>query len=654
MKTKKSLCSVLFGLGLTSLGFSTGTAQSGTAPADPAPVRRERPYLLFAADRIDDIRETFSEPRNLPVRNRIIREADRLFRYSGNDTYEGDPENWDSWKTWAQLGEWGANQTFTWAYILTGDSRYSDALRVLYGHERRVRKDIDPDQFRFEFTVKRVGVDAALAYDVLWPILPEEERRAFGEYLDQYLVWMSKPSWGWNNNIGTGYFSAVGLIALARLDENPHARRILEECVRRLKTEAYPFSFAPHPDGAYPEGPLYMDYLFLYLLPFLESYERVTGDTEHGLLDPPFFRNTHRMVETLTGGDGVWVPVYDSQPQDYGAAWTAYLGDRFDNDLLRWASDHYFDRVMAESSPATEVKRSLVPTILFRAWDGPAPFPGLPTLAMLPSINTGSIRSDDALKPGLMVTVRGFGENENNMRSPHKDVGSFVLYARGENFLIDPGYKQPEPGAHSLPEINGMSVQVRTPSPLLGDEKNGLRTLTIDPTLSYRGGDKTPTPIRRTWVMAGDKAVVLVDDIRGSVDVVSRLQAGFPTEIQAGGSSAVIAGNESDLWLGAFGPDHAMDVTGPIDFGQSWTYAKLAKEGQLGWHRIEAAYKNIPEQPMVWVFVPRAKGEGAPEVLVRHTPENIFVRVPGHADIVLEKTRAGWRAAGLEPRPGRM
>ncbi len=644
--TRARLCSVLSKLSLLCIGCLFSAVRAQEPPSTP-----EHPYLLFTEDQISDIRQAFNEPRNLPLKTRVIAQAERYFTYSGEGKFEGSPGNLNSWKTWAQRG-YSATQAFTWAYILTGDARYSSALLELYRHEWRIRSDIDQDHFRFEFTVKGTGVNAALAYDMLWPILSEEDREAFGTYIDQYLVFMSKPSFGWKNNIGTGYFSAVGLVALARLNENPEARDILRKCIEQLKVEPYPTSFHPHPDGAYPEGPMYADYVFHYFLPFVDRYEQITGDTDHGLLDPPFFRNTHRMVETLLGGDGFWAGIYDSQPQDYGASWTAYLGDRFDNDLLRWASDYFFDRVMADGAARGEATRSLRPAVLNRTWDAPVEFPGLPTLAMLPSINTGSIRSDSAVKPGLMVTVRGFGEKEVNMRSQHKDVGSFILYARGENFLIDPGYYQPEPEAHNLPEIDGMSVQLRTPSPLIGDEKGSLRTLSIDPTRFYRRGNDTPTPIRRTWVMAGDKAVILVDDIQGSDKVISRLQAGFATEVQPGGTSAVIAGKESDLWLGAFGPEHDMSVSGPLDFGKSWEFKRFENEGKMSWHRIEAAYQSKPEQPMVWVFVPRAQGEAAPEVLVRHTPENIFVRVPGHADIVLEKTDAGWQAAGLDPRPG--
>ncbi len=645
--TRFRLCSVLSKLSLLCIGCLFSAVRAQEPPSTP-----EHPYMLFPADQLEEVRERFSQPRFEKVKGRFIRNADQMLTYSGEGKFEGDPATFESraYKTWAQR-RWTARESFLWAFILTGEPHYRDALLQVYRHEWKIRDNLDQNHFNFEFTAKIDGYTAALTYDMLRPHLSEKDREAFVTYLSQYLVFMSKPTYGWKNNIGTGYFSAVGLIALALLDDLPEAPAVLQKCIEQIKAEPYPWSILPHPDGAYPEGALYMDYMLSKLIPFVDTYERVTGDTEHGLLDPEFFQHIHRFAETYIGGDGGWIPFYDSQPQNFGAAWLAFLGKRCDNQLLRWAADHFADRGLA-SYTGKEVTRSLPPYILYHDWERPVPFPGLPTLSMLPSVNTGAMRSEPVVEPGLMVAVRGFGENEKDMRAPHKDVGSFVLYARGENFLIDPGYKQPESPEHSLPQINGMTVQVRSPSPLIGDEKGSLRTLSIDPTRSYRRGNDTPPPIRRTWVMAGDKAVILVDDIQEPAEVISRLQAGFATEIQPGGTSAVIAGKENDLWLGAFGPELDMIVTGPLDFGDSWEFKRLEKSGLLSWHRIEAAYQSKPEHPMVWVFVPREQGEGAPEVLVRHTPENIFVRVPGHADVVLEKTSTGWQAAGLEPRPG--
>lgn len=615
----------------------------------------QHPRLLFTEADLPALRQRFDEPANSEVKKRTLERAAALLTYSGNGKYESTPENFDkmSYKIWADKGM-GFVTTFSWAYVLTGDKLYTDALWSVLKHECKVRGQLKQNDFRFEFVAKSNGVNAALAYDVAWAALDDEKRATLATYLDQYLIFKDKPSFGWKNNIGLGYFSAVGLIALARLDENPKAREVLAECIKRLKEISYPASIVPHPDGAYPEGALYADYMFLYLLPFIQRYEEITGDKNHGLWEPAFFRNTHRMVETLTGGDGLWAPIYDSQPQPYGAAWLAGLGQRTNNDVLRWAAEHYYRETIAETDPAKEVGRSLIAYVLNRAWKKEVQFPGLPTLALLPSINTGTLRSDKAIKPGLMITVRGYGEKEVSMRGQHLDVGSFLLYARGENFLIDPGYNQPEPVNHSMPQINGLDVQVRANAPLMGDEKGNLRMLTIDPTLAYKKPNTPVTAFRRTWVMAGDEAVILLDDVRETAAVVSRFQAGFAAEIQPDHRSAIIHGKSNRLWMGAFGPESQMTMSGPLDFGKSWVYKQWADEGKVAWHRLEAAYQHDPEKPMIWVFVPMKGTAAAPDVSVRHDRDRVAIKVPGQSEVIFNKVEGVWQAAGFSPKPGAM
>ena len=251
-----------------------------------------------------------------------------------------------------------------------------------------------------------------------------------------------------------------------------------------------------------------------------------------------------------------------------------------------------------------------------------------------------------------MVAVRGFGEKEVGLRGPHFDVGSFVLYARGDNFLIDPGYNQPEPQNHSTLRLNGQDMQARAPSPLLGDEKGERRMLTIDPSRAYAKGAKSVVPVRRTWVMAGGQAVVLLDDIQSPAEVVSRLQAGIAALVQPDNRSAVIQGKSSQLWLGAYGPEARMTVSGPLDFGKSWVYKQWADAGRVSWHRIEAAYRHEPDQPMVWVFVPQDPGAPAPAVAVERSAERVVVRISGQPDVIFLKSGETWTAEGFHPKPG--
>lgn len=604
-----------------------------------------RPHLLFPAAKADAIRERFDEPRHLPVKQMILERADKLLTYSGEGKFDATQP--DPWKLFAQRLTPSLND-FAWAYFLTGNPIYRDTLIEVMKHETRIRAEIDQNQFRFEFTTKSPGLPFTFAADLLWDELSPELRQNFGQYLDQYLVLKDRPSFGWTNNIGLGYFSAVGTIALFRIDENPEAAAIVAECIERLKKEPYPKMLAQHPDGAYPEGALYMDYMAAHLLPFIGLYERVTGDTSHGLLDLPFFSNTHRFVETYTGGDGVWAPVFDSQPQYYGAGWGAYLGERLNDDTLRWMADHGFENIMADFDGAgRETQRALIPHIIYRDWNRTIPVPDFPTLSMLPSVHTGTIRSDNRLEPDLMLIARGYGENELALRSQHKDVGSFSLYANGENFLIDPGYYQPEANAHSLPLVDGVGPEVRRPSPLRGGEQGGRRALVIDATASYRAkSPETPT-IRRLWVMTGSRAVVLLDDIAGPARIESLLQTGFETKVDANGQAAIVTGHKGRLWMQPFGPTTTLKVEGPLDFEKSWIFRKKAEAGEFSWHRVAGAYENNPEQPMVWVFAPVGMAENPPRVEVVRQNGAITVHIEGTEPVEFHKAAGKWGIRGL-------
>jgi hypothetical protein len=241
------------------------------------------------------------------------------------------------------------------------------------------------------------------------------------------------------------------------------------------------------------------------------------------------------------------------------------------------------------------------------------------------------------------------------MRGQHIDVGSFQLFARGENFLIDPGYNQPEGANHSVPQIHGMDVTLRAPSLLLGDEKEDRRMLTIDASKAYaKKGNQTVVAFQRTWVMVGDQAVVLLDDIQDSADVVSRFQVGFATDIQPDQRSAIIQGKSSRLWLGAFGAETTFGIRGPLDFGKSWVFKKWADEGKVAWHRLEAPYHCTPEEPMIWVFVPMDADATVPNVKVQRENHRIVVQLPGQPDVIFTKSKGSWQADGFEPKAGRM
>jgi hypothetical protein len=592
---------------------------------------RQHPYLLGTADDVARLRQKFNEPRFAAFKKSLLAEAQKLMTYQGNPPEPGKdigPAN-RAWNLQGQKMESCAD-VLPWAYLLTGEPSYRDMyLRVMhYKWDRRYNFN----QHESEFYVTNLGAAAAFAYDWLWPELSPEERRRYGEFLDQFLQLRAKPSWSWTNNIGATYFAGTGLVALARLDENPKARPLLAECLGRIKNDFYPKSILPHPDSGYPEGPLYRTFALQWVLAYMDVYQRVTGDTRHGLLDPPFFRNSPRYIETLLGGDGVWVTFNDCQPQLYGGAWSAYLGAHYNQPLLRWFADY----VLSQSDrPGTEIVRHEEGppyTVFAFLWrdDKEAEFPGLPTLSILPSLNNGCLRSDRTVRPGLMIAVRGRGADEHGHNQ--SDTGSFVLYSRGENFLIDPGYYQPAAESHSLLLVDGLAPTSGKTAPLEGLEENDVRCLAVDATAAYAGRPgNMPQRVRRLFTLVGQQAAIIVDDVVPGKDapgnVTTLWQAAFKPEMLPNQRGAIIEGKQGRLWLGTFGPDLSLTVEGPKDFGRSWVYNDMASRGVVAWHTLKATYTAAAYKPLVTVLVPLDPKQPAPKPAVSFRGQELTVNL---------------------------
>lgn len=591
----------------------------------PAP---DHPRLFEAFDDVPALRKKFNDPRFAAFKETLLADADKLLDYQGQNPQPGKDigVGYRAYKLAAQQRK-RVLPALGWSYLLTGEEKYRDLLLLTLPHI--FKTPFNPKSFQSEFDVTRFGGPAAVVYDMLYDELDEEMRRDYGKWLDSFLNLRAKPSWGWNNNIGAVYWSSVGIVALARLDAHPDARQILDKCVANLKP-FYRHSIEPHPDSGYPEGPLYRNFALFWLLMFVDAYEHVTGDTEHGLLDEPFFRNAPRYIQTMLGGDGVWLTFNDSQPRNYGGPWSAYLGARHDQPTLRWFADH----VLNGPSPNGE-SHDAVFTFLWRDAK-PAEFPGLPTLSTLPSLNIAALRSDKTLKPGLMLAVRGRGPVEHGHNQP--DTGSFVLYANGENVLIDPGYYQPEPEKHNLLIVDGQAPTRRKQAPVTAGEAGALRWTTVDATAAYEGVER----VHRHFVMVADEAVIVLDDVAGK-KVTTHLQTAHAPQVQDDKRSAVVEADATALWIGAFGPAVAWGVEGPRDFGRSWVFDDLAEAGRVRWHTMSADYAVDPDKPLVTVCVPIAReADGPPKVAVHHADRRITITLPSTRRISFTKTDKGW------------
>lgn len=618
------------------------TVASVTFAASPP-----HPRLMVDSRQLPALREKFRQPQFARFRQLLLSDAEALMNYQGLHPQPGKDigEGYRAYKLAAQK-KTRTLHVLPWAYVLTGDERYRDLFFKAVGHMQKFT--FDPNRFVSEFDLTKTGAPAAVAYDLLWHEMDESQRRSYGAWLDSFLTLRSKPSYGWNNNIGAIYFSGVGIVALSRLEENPRAAKVLQDCIVKLKETYLTHSIRPHPDSGYPEGPLYRSYSLLWLLAFVDAYENTTDKSDHGLLAEKFFASSPNYVQTLLGGDGIWVPINDSQPQRYGAADSAFLGARYDNATLRWFSD--YATAGLETDDEDRLRNEVGPpyTIYAFLWrdEKPVHRAKLPTLSRLPSLNIGCLRSEGVARPAWMVAARGHGPVE--VGHEQRDTASFVLYAGGECFLLDPGYYHGMAEDHSLPAVDGVTPQSKYEAPLTGEEHGSMRSLTLDATPDYRPHrGEPPQGVRRNFVMASSEAVIVLDDIvaaQGAAgNVVTRWQAAVKPEVASDGRSARLVGKQGDVWMQTFGPTLSIKVEGPREFGKGWVYRDWAKSGRVQWYTLTGSYSAIEAEPLITVFTRGDRGNAKPRVAIDRAEGNLQVKLPSGKTVTFKQSGAGWQ-----------
>jgi hypothetical protein len=599
----------------------TATSGAGDFAGEVSLGYAPHPYLLFDASGLAGLRKKFDEPMFADYKAAIL--ANGAASASARLPAPDDPVAWMP-----------PVQDTLWARLLGGDRASGDRLGQLLD---RVSGQPGQDGFAL-LTVAAVAV----AYDATFAEMPPARRERVRRYLERavrtFRAAADARAWDVADNPSNTVpvMNAGGaLAALAVRHSLPGADDLARQAGTRVHT-LYHLS----PDGGCVEGSLYWNFALSYYLMLGHALRHTLGD-DQGLLDRPELRKNYRFVEATLAGDGTLFPFNDSQPWLTGASVCADLGSRFDQPLLRWAAD----RVAALAArgdvhAAEEVRRGDCLPYAFLWRDRvPAKFPGVPTAARLEAMQWGVLRSDGTLTPALCLGVAGRG---GRLTHHHQaDAGSFVLYAGGEMFLIDPGYYQPKAEAHSLPLIDGKGPTdtpgTRAPVVDFG-EKGPVRWLAVDLSKAYAGG----RPARRVFALLGDRGAVVLDDI-GAGRVTAQYQCGFAAEPAADGRGAAVAGKGGKLLLRLYGPDARLRTEGPKDFGKSWVYKLLADKGLGSWHRLTADYAADPARPLVTVLWPApaaGKGPAAPEV--RHERGGVTVSFPGGPSARFSRGEHGW------------
>jgi hypothetical protein len=474
--------------------------------------------------------------------------------------------------------------------VLSGDAKYKERLLPILEVEAR---SLEHEEFRM-----MAAHDMAFAYDALFAELPADLRGRMQRYLERaatvYVRNVRKGAWWYAGNpsntiaIGAAGGAAAGLALLHT------GSAIAKEAVALAAPTVTRHFRGIADDGGCVEGTLYWNYGLTAYLRLGHMLRNATGN-DGGLLDTPALRKNYRFVETQLGGDGRFFSFNDTQPWLTGLAVCADLGSRFQQPLLLWLADYMAGQFAAGIGTAAEnVRSDIVPYAFLWRSRQPAPkeFPGLPTVSHLEYMHWGVLRSDTSFQPRLVVGIKGSAGHLTH--HAQADLGSFVVHANGEAYLIDPGYYQGDAQHHSLPLVNGAGPNPRGKAVITDTWERGM---TLDATAAYTGVKR----LRRHFVLVGDQALIVLDDIVATGKVTAQYQCGFKTLAEK--NRATITGPKGELTLLTHGPALDLRVEGPRDFGRSWVFRKLAAAGAVSWHTLSGEYDIAPDNPLVTIIL---------------------------------------------------
>jgi len=606
-----------------------GPAAVGVRTADAAHAGTPRfgyaahPYLFFHAEDVAGLRAKAGMPMFRHYRKRVLDEAAR--RMAQNPTNKHN-------------GAVGALFNLAFAYTITGEEKYKDKLiDWVRAGWRQTRFD--------DFHLMSLAA-MAFAYDVIYPELSPEDRASFQDYLDRGIEGYHRFSGAWflgghanfSNTVPVG--NSGGMLAgLASMHSSPRAKEAVETAAKKAKL--YP-ERCISPDGGCREGVQYWDFGGTFHLILAHALKHATGD-DRGLLDHPHLKANVNFVRATLGGHGGMFSFNDTkQPWLGGYAVCADLGSRYDQPLMRWVAD-----LCAEGGEKTRARATWAPFALMWRDEEPAPeaFPGVPTLAFLKDMQWGAMRSDGTFTPKLVLGVKGG-------RGPlthHKqnDLGSFVLQANGEAYLVDPTYYEPKATDHTLPLIDGKGPGVDGASITEAWEKGPWRHMTVDSTDGY---GKAAMRVRRLIVMHGEHRVVVLDDLvpaKGKPGkVTTHFQTAWPPTLDADAANPMIVrGQKGAIGLRCFGHNVTLQAN-DRRFRSNWSWAKIAEGGPGDWHTVSGSYTADPARPLVTVIQPAAGDADPPDPpRVQYADDTIEVRFTDGAAMTFKHDKAGWRFA---------
>jgi hypothetical protein len=506
-------------------------------------------------------------------------------------------------------------QTLALLYRLDGDKRYADRAWLELDAAAHF-KDWNPRHFLDTAEMTRAF---AMGYDWLYDYWTPEQRQILRTAIVEKGIipalkiehehgWWSVSQFNWNQVCNSG----IGMGALAIADDEPQlAGDFLHAALQSIQIAMAGYG----PDGAWPEGPGYWNYATGYNVAFLAALQTALG-TDFGLTKIKGFSEAGTFPVFDSGPTGLNFNFADAHAEIIRCPAMFWLAREFNQPLYGWHQS-----LVAEGSP--------LDMIWYDAQFVHPPTTPLPLDKYYRHTEVVTMRSAWGDTNALFV---GFKAGDNKANHSHLDLGTFVLDALGERWVMELGsdnynlpgyfdtngkrwlyYRLRAEGNNTLVinPTNGPDQNPRAWAPIVKFESNPDKTFAIaDLTEAYAGSvqkaERGVEMLNRNTILIQDE----IETIRPS-ELWWFLHTQARVKIAPDGSSALLTQPGKRLLVTVVSPtDARFTVLPPKPLPTSPHPAGQNKN--KGVSILAIHLENVTSLRLVVRFTPFLQGESAP------------------------------------------
>ena len=650
------------------IGFLLGiTFLTGACSPEPVgpwhPERTDYPRLLYTAADIDAIAARLDRYPYDALYARVLGRASRTPNLTPGPPYD------------ASQAYVNANiaKACAFVYAIEGDPVHlTKAVEIL------AAIDTNFEPMTYELTQDEIHIAEALqgycqAADMLLGTgtLPDADRLVIAERLSTFtetffLLWGSTFCMGYEiagkSNHHTKMAAAIGTAAIL-LNQHPMARIWIDFAMHGVTDD---LDIVTTAQGGYNEGPYYLGYSAVNVLPFAWAYRTFTGGVgeyftarpcEWGtlaqegeavyvpdLFTDPTIRSLSDWRIKIRQPDGSLPPIDDSNLSGY---YNGMVAGVFDDGVYAW------DWLEAPAKPLHSEHCTDMSVDLIVAFDDtlPATEPEWGPTLFLPEAGQSVLRSDWGLDATYVLFMTEYGKAR-NAGHDQPDGLSFILYAHGETLAMDSGYIRWEDRDlvrfgknHNLVLVDGAGP----PSPGVIVEGGVDAYLTDGMTtsfLDYAAGWTThnETTHARALIFPRKGWLLVADDLRGWYDSHDYQ---WLLHGNGGGSTGGTFGLQADggLWeIDGVSLRAAVTTVGAAPALRTYDDYHGFQYGRADTHAVLEATGTGQNVRFLAALVPVDSGEPMPEVEVHADLGGVA------AAVVVEPDRIG--AAFMRPASG--